>query len=380
MTAHAEHKTSFVLLDREYYTSPEVFAKEYERIYSRDWIYAGHVSQFPLKGSYIKFEIGGEEIVVVRGDGEEFYANLNVCRHRGYRLCGEDSGRVRALVCPYHQWRYDFDGTLTRVPQMRDGEYFDYADFPLRTAETEVWNGFVFVHLGEGKVEPLRERLTPFHSVVARFDPAGTKLVHEENYILDANWKVAFENAMECYHCAGTHKVLTSVIDVAGLQADLKKWLADEDGDADLGVDGMRLAAGKQTLSADGRLITDKLLGTLTQDDVDAGASGGVWVDPNFFYAAFYVDHFWTITIRPISENRTHLLYSWFVRSDAEEGVDFDMGRLIEVGHTTQTEDNALIERTQSGIGSRYFRPGPIGSDVEPALHDFVTDYLKLMA
>lgn len=375
-------KTSFVLLEREYYTSPEIFAKEYERIYSQDWVYAAHVSQFPQKGSYVKIELAGEEIVVVRGDGDFFYANLNVCRHRGFRLCAEDTGRVRAFVCPYHQWRFDFDGTLTRVPQMPDGEYFDYADYPLRTAQVEVWNGFVFVNLRQGEVESLRDRLAGFESTVARFDPAGTHLVHEKNYVLDANWKIAFENAMECYHCTGTHRTLCSVIDVAGLQADLKQWLSDTDGAGagSLGVDGMRLAPGRQTLSADGLLITDKLLGHLTQADVDAGVSGGVMVSPNFFYAAFYVDHFWTIAIRPISENKTHLLYSWFVRSDAQEGVDFDVDRLIEVGHTTQSEDNDLIERTQSGINSRYFVPGPIGSDVEPALHDFVADYLKLMA
>lgn len=382
MTVHATPKTSFVLLEGEYYTSPEVFAKEYERIYSQDWIYAGHVSQFPSKGSFIKIEFAGEEIVVVRGEGDSFHANLNVCRHRGFRLCAEDSGRVRAFVCPYHQWRYDFDGTLTRVPQMADGDYFDYADYPLRTAQVEVWNGFVFVHLHQGRVEALRDRLAGFEAMAARFDPAGTKLVHEENYVVNANWKIAFENAMECYHCTGTHRTLCAVIDVAGLQADLKEWLADDDGTGpgDLGAGGMRLAAGKHTLSADGLLITDKLLGDHTKADVEAGVSGGVMVSPNFFYAAFYVDHFWTISIRPTSATKTHVVYSWFVRADAQQDIDFDMDRLVEVGHTTQSEDNALIERTQAGINSRYFVPGPIGSNVEPALHDFVADYLKLMA
>ena len=380
MTVANDVKTSFALLEGEYYTSEEIFAKEYERIFSREWIYAAHISQFPQKGSFVKISYGGEEIVVVRGASDDFYANLNVCRHRGFRLCDEDAGRVRAFVCPYHQWRFDLDGTLTRVPQMSDGEYFDFRDYPLRTAHAELWNGLVFVNLNPEPVESMSERLAGFDDMIARFAPAGTKLVHEQKYELHANWKVAVENAMECYHCPGTHRTLCSVIDVAGMQADLKKWLADADGDgpSDLGASGMRLAEGKKSLTADGELLTDKLLGTLTE--ADHGISGGVMVVPNFFYAAFYVDHFWTIAVRPVSATRTEFFYTWFVRSDAEEGVDFDRERLIEVGHTTQSEDNGLIERTQRGISSRYFVPGPLSTELEAGLHDFVSDYEKYMA
>ncbi|MEO6512596.1 MAG: aromatic ring-hydroxylating dioxygenase subunit alpha [Nocardioides sp.] len=378
---HSEHtKTTFELLTNDYYTSEEIFAREYERIYSQDWVFAGHVSQFPAKGSFIKLEHGGEEVIVVRGAGEEFFAHLNVCRHRGFRLCEESSGKVRAFVCGYHQWRYDLDGSLRGVPQMKDGEYFDYADFPLRTARVEVWHGMVFVNLKEGEVESLGARLRGFDALVDRFAPEGTKLAHEEVYTLRANWKIAAENALECYHCPGTHRSLCAVVDVAGLQADLGDWLADEDGDgpSDLGYSGMRLLEGMKSLSADGSLVTEKLLGSCTE--ADHGTSGGVMVVPNFFYAAFYVDHWWTLAIRPISALETRIAYTWYVREDAVEGEDYDVQKLIEVGHTTQTEDNVLIERTQRGVDSRYFVPGPIGSDVEPALHDFVSNYLKFMA
>ena len=54
MTVANEVKPSFSLLDGKFYTSEEVFAKEYERIFSREWIYAAHISQFPQKGSFVK--------------------------------------------------------------------------------------------------------------------------------------------------------------------------------------------------------------------------------------------------------------------------------------------------------------------------------------
>jgi phenylpropionate dioxygenase-like ring-hydroxylating dioxygenase large terminal subunit len=378
----AANPNTIVLLERDYYTSDDIFALEYDRIYSREWIYAGHISQLPSKGSFFKLEYGGEEIVVVRGEGDHVYAHLNVCRHRGFRLCAEETGKVRAFVCPYHHWRYDLDGTLRSAPQMPDGEYFDYADYPLRTAQVEVWHGLVFVNLNTEPVEPIASQFSNFDAMVDKFAPERTKLVHEKKYLLDANWKVAVENALECYHCPGSHRALCAVVDVPGLIADLKDWLADDEGDgpSDRGQSGMRIQAGMQTLSLDGTLITTKLLGACTDADVEAGVSGGVMFVPNFAYAAFYVDHWWTVSVRPISAHRTEFVYSWFVREDAVEGEDFDLDRLVEVGHVTQTEDNVLIERTQAGIDSRFYVPGPINLNAEPALHDFVSNYLKFMA
>ncbi|WP_375479762.1 SRPBCC family protein [uncultured Jatrophihabitans sp.] len=385
MTVVDHHKTSFALLEGEYYTSEDIFAKEFDRIFSRDWVYACHISQLPSKGSFVKIEHGGEEIVVVRGAGDALYANLNVCRHRGFRICEADAGKVRAFVCPYHQWRYDLDGKLSGVPQMKDGEYFDYADFPLATALVEVWQGMVFVNLDPEPTDSLADRLKAFEATVENFAPTKTRLAHETRFEVAANWKVAAENSLECYHCVGTHPTLCKVVDIDGLQADLRQWLVEDDADGaadgsvDQGMGGMRIQAGLETLSADGSLITDKLLGDHGADDIGRGVSGGVTVVPNLFYAAYYIDHWWTLAFRPLSAKRTVIQYQWFVREDAVEGVDYDVAKLIEVGHVTQSEDNVLIERTQSGMDSRYFTPGPIGSDVERALHDFVSNYRTFM-
>ena len=377
-----EKKESFLLLSRLAYTSQEVFLEEYAKVYSRDWIYVGHISQLPTKGDYLICDYAGEEIVVVRGDGEQVFANLNVCRHRGYRLCTEKSGNVKAFVCGYHQLRFDLDGGLKNAPRMRDGEYFDYRDYGLQTARVEVWNGLIFVHLHAKELAPLTDRLSSFDAIAARFAPMDTKLAYEKKYPIAANWKIVVENAMECYHCGGTHESLCAVIDIPRLMSDLKDWLADKDGTgpSNLGAGGMRVKPGMMTMSRDGSLICEKLLGACTAEDAIDGVTGGIMVVPNFFYAAFYVDHWWTIAIRPRSAKETELIYSWFVRNDAIEGVDYDVQKLIEVADNTQTEDNALIERTQRGVDSRYFLPGPIGSDVEPALHDFVTTYKAVMA
>jgi Rieske 2Fe-2S family protein len=376
-----DEKTVFFLLDQEYYTSSEIFQREHDRIFLKDWIYAGHMSQIPERGDYFMFRYGGEEIVVVRGDEDAVHANLNVCRHRGYRLCEDEAGHVRSFICGYHQWTFNLDGSLKRVPQMRDGQYFDYCKYGLRTAQVEVWNSLIFVYLGEDEVEPVAKRFAPMDKAIKRFAPERTKLAHAITYDIKANWKVVVDNAMECYHCAGNHESLCAVVDVPGLMADIKHWLADPDGSGptDLGGGGMRLRKGMKSMSRDGSLISSKLLGDITPEDADNRATGGVMMVPNFSYSAFYVDHWWTIAIRPKSATETELLYAWYIHEDAVEDVDYDLGKLIEVGDNTQVEDNVLIERTQKGMESRFFEPGPIGSDVEPALFDFVKNYRKYM-
>lgn len=368
-------------LPRDHYVSEEHFAKERAAIFNADWVYAGHVSQIPRKGDYVKIDYAGEEVVVVRGADDAVYANLNVCRHRGYRLCKEKAGHVSAFVCGYHQWRYALDGALEKAPMSRDGDTFDYADYGLQTAKVMVWNSLIFVHLSEGDVATLTDRLEAFAPVAAQFNPAGTTLVHEEVYEIDGNWKVVVDNAMECYHCAATHsRSLCTVIDVPRLMNDLTDWLAVEgDQSANLGLGGMHVKPGAKTMSPDGTLICKKLLGTCTAADADAGITGGIMLIPNFMYAAFYVDHWWTISIRPRSSRRTQLLYSFFVRSDAEAGKDYDLNKLIAVGHNTQLEDNVLIERTQAGIESLRYQPGPLAPYAEAGLIDFLTRYRALM-
>ncbi len=374
-------KTAFFLLDGDYYKSEAIFEREVERVFTRDWVYAGHISQLPKTGDYLMFTYGREEIVVVRGEGETVHANLNVCRHRGYRLCAEEKGHVRTFLCGYHKWSFNLDGSLRHVPQMPDGVYFDYCKYGLRTAKTEVWNGLMFVHLGEGPIESLRERFAALQPTASKFGIAKSKLAHEIKYSIAGNWKVAVENALECYHCASNHPSLCGVVDVPGLMADLKTWFADEDNKAanTLGASGMRVKTGMKTLSGDGSLISPKLMGELGPADAENGVTGGIMLAPNPFYAMIYVDHWWTIAIRPKSALETELVYSWYVREDAMEGEDYNVARLIEIGDNTQTEDNILIERTQRGINSRYFAPGPIGSDVEPALFDFVSNYKTFM-
>ena len=74
-------------LPGRYYTAPEIFAAEGERIFRRSWLCAGREDEIAGRGEYFLVSTAGEELIVVRGDDDAPRAFYNVCRHRGTRLC-----------------------------------------------------------------------------------------------------------------------------------------------------------------------------------------------------------------------------------------------------------------------------------------------------
>src|SRR5205085_10652938 len=104
-------------LPGRYYHDPALFALEQERIFSRLWVCVGRADQVPDAGDYFLTQLGGECVIVVRGRDGLPRAFLNVCRHRGARLCTEARGRLKGtLQCRYHAWSYALDGRLVGAP------------------------------------------------------------------------------------------------------------------------------------------------------------------------------------------------------------------------------------------------------------------------
>ena len=63
--------------------------------------------------------IGTESVIVLRGDDGELIAYYNVCRHRGTRICENESGQFsKSIQCKYHGWTYNLNGQLFGAPNM----------------------------------------------------------------------------------------------------------------------------------------------------------------------------------------------------------------------------------------------------------------------
>jgi phenylpropionate dioxygenase-like ring-hydroxylating dioxygenase large terminal subunit len=81
MTTLIEHPTFFTTLPREYYVSDDIFEQEIERIFFRQWLYAGHLSELRNRGDFRRYDFAGESIVLVRGEGDSvhgFFVHIGV--------------------------------------------------------------------------------------------------------------------------------------------------------------------------------------------------------------------------------------------------------------------------------------------------------------
>ena len=156
-------------LAAHFYSSPEVFRIETQRLFHGQWFCVGRADQVPSPGDCLHVSVAGESIVVLRGRDDALRAFYNVCRHRGSRLLrtpplpdpalpeAANSGRVAAgVVCPYHAWTYNLDGTLRAAPYVHFDAGCPKEQFSLVPVQLDTWGGFVFVNLAEKPADAAR--------------------------------------------------------------------------------------------------------------------------------------------------------------------------------------------------------------------------------
>jgi phenylpropionate dioxygenase-like ring-hydroxylating dioxygenase large terminal subunit len=185
------------------YSHPELTRLEIERILRPSWQIAGHVSQIPVSGNYLTFELGSDSVVVLRDTAGGIRAFRNVCRHRGTRLL-EGTGRCPGrITCPYHGWTYRYDGSLLATPAKDSFPEMNPQEHGLEPVRVEVTLGFVWVCLAGSPDPPSRlwlpiqDELTPYRL---------EELVPTQPPYLDVwnvNWKIAMDNYLESYHVPG---------------------------------------------------------------------------------------------------------------------------------------------------------------------------------
>lgn len=190
-------------MPRSVYTSEDFLRAELENVFAREWVSVGRASRLKAPGDYIAYELAGQPIVVLRDGEGKLRAMSNVCRHRMSTLL-EGEGRARVIVCPYHGWTYNLDGSLRAAPAMTKNAGFCKDDYRLPAVRCEEWLGWIMVTLNPD-APPVAEQLREVHALIDDFDMANYVESFRETFRWDTNWKVLAENFMESYHLPVCH-------------------------------------------------------------------------------------------------------------------------------------------------------------------------------
>lgn len=189
------------LISRRAWTDPEIYALEKKGIFGKSWLFLGHESQIPESGDFVQAYMCETPIILSRGDGDEIYANINSCTHRGLPVCRADHGNTKKFVCPYHNWNYDISGKLVAIPQERHLESRpDKSKLGLKAVpRIESWNGMIFGSF-DPQIESLEDYLGDMKFYLgAFFDrfPAGIEFYGApQRWVINANWKLPMENQL----------------------------------------------------------------------------------------------------------------------------------------------------------------------------------------
>jgi len=397
----------------EYYYDLETYKKDERYIGDNLWLLADHVSRIPKAGDFFVFKYGlGESVIVLRDESGGIRAFHNVCRHRGSRLCRHDedprpdderlsvrqlgeSGNAQVFRCPYHAWLYDLDGNLVDAYDVHDD--FDMATHGLIPCHLRVEHGHIFLNFSRAEKPPeFGGKLEwSFDEVGTSHRLADLKIATRRRYPIRANWKLALENFLECYHCGPAHKSLVTahnwdytLTDSQKKRRDAKiaaQLKVDSGGAGGMGAGGMdaggmgtaerefdgELNPGFVTGSLDGKPVAPLLPGiskwTYDTSIATSGYSTGYW--------QAYDDHVAVARFTPRGPEFTDCEIFWLVHPDAVEGRDYVSENVMALWDITIREDIWIVENNHLGIKSGAYGPGRYSkNEIGPS--DFITWYM----
>lgn len=361
LTPAAElHRNVSVPLERAHampksvYTSAAFLEQEQRHVFAADWVCAGRAESLAAPGDFLTMEIAGEPVLVLRDRDGVVRAMSNVCRHRMSTLL-QGRGHVRSIVCPYHAWTYNLDGSLRGAPAMTLNDSFCKEALGLPALRCEIWQGWIMVTLNPDAPAP-ETALAEVTRLIAPFDMTGYREVWRETFRWATNWKVLAENFMESYHLPMCHagtiggaSKLEEMVCPTGGAAFNYHWI--------LKNDTVPLALAHPTNT------------TLTGDD-----RRKTWLLA--IYPSLLITltpgYFWYLSLTPDGPGHVNVLYGggmseeWLADPQAETHLAAVRALLADVN----AEDKGCTEKVYRGLCAGLSEPGPL-SHLERPNYEF---------
>jgi glycine betaine catabolism A len=337
-------------LDRAYYQSGEIFARERDGIFFSDWFCVGREEELRSPGEYVVKNVAGESVLIVRRTDGGLAAHYNVCRHRGSQLVphGDKGCFAGGIRCPYHSWTYSLEGALRTAPFLDERSGMTKGNLALHPVNVDVWGGFLFVNLSpagaSARGHTLAAQLGPIPERVRRYPLAELRVARTIRYDVRANWKVVLENYNECYHCGPVHPELCRLVPAfrqrGGAELDWERGIPHRDGAWTFTLTGTSSRAPFTGLDEDERV-----------------RHKGELVYPNFMLS-LSAEHVAAFTLWPEAPDRTLIVNDFLFHPDEIAKPDFDPGDAVEFWDVVNRQDWEICESVQRGMRSRVFQSG----------------------
>ncbi len=339
------------------YSDPAFADFEKREIFRKEWISLCHISQLARPGDFVRVDLAGEPLLVIRGKDDAIRVLSRTCRHRGMDVMPSgfghpDEGNQRVVLCPYHLWSYDLTGKLVGAPEMQQAEGFDRSEVCLHAFRSAVWEGFVFVDLS-GEAPPLEERLAGLRDrFLGKWRMAEAEVVWSAHWDCPFNWKVLVENFMECYHHLGAHrKTLEPFLPAKGC------WTEPFDTAFSAMHLPLKEAMRDEIREAGGASTAFPVFPGLGLDDCLEWSIYLAYPNALFFNAP---DRVYWYRILPTGPATSSLVTTLLVRPEAKAMPDYEavLAREVQGGIDFHQEDMEMCAATQRGMASAGYSPG----------------------
>ena len=308
-----------------------MFAAERERVFAPAWNLVAYEHQLRRAGDYVTEDLAGWPIFVQRAADGSLRGFHNVCPHRAGPIVWDGEGTQASLVCRYHGWVFNGDGTLRAA---RDFGAAPAGNPCLTRVRVAVWRGMVFVTMRDD-TSPLDEWIAGFDAECQRYPIESYRFHSRTRRLLACNWKAYADNFNEGYHLPTVHPfTLSRAVNARSYRVRV-------------GSDGLWN-------------LHDAAPRTATEW---TGVWGYLW--PTFSFNVFE-DGMAVERWLPRGPLHSELIFEYFFADDAR-GID----ELVKESEEVADEDVRVCEHVQRNLASGMYEHGSLSPRHEHALGVF---------
>jgi phenylpropionate dioxygenase-like ring-hydroxylating dioxygenase large terminal subunit len=348
----------------EYYDKT-VLENEQKLLFSKIWNFVGFKSEFQQTNDFKTQDIAGTPLVVQNCKGK-IKCFKNICSHRHSIIQLQEKGN-RPLLCPYHGWSYNENGSLFGIPKkpLFSFNSEEIECLKLKEYKVDFCGDLVFVNINIDSSESLKDYLGLFYTEIEKISQNFGELIDINEMIIHANWKILVENTLESYHVNLIHSETFKRLGAGGL---------------DFVFDNVHSGWNATLLMKENDGKQAKIHQPYQNRGYKIEGYKHIVVFPNILISSTYGISFNLSQIQPIDENKSLFRsYVFLTKKDdryKNDGIEsMYKSSLITFNQKVFNEDKEICEKVQIGVKNSHYE-GQL-SEEEMRVCAFQKSYIK---